>query len=351
MQNEGTKHDDDHDKSSVDKGTLAILQSSEIDQQISTAHKFPRNVKRFREEAMTLVTMDEHTADECIYALPRAEGTIEGPSARFAEIILSCWGNSRAGARVVDDTGKFIVAQGVFHDLQRNVAITLEVQRRITKKNGARLNDDMVGVTGNAASSIALRNAILKGIPKAFWSPIYEEARKTLIGDVRTFTSRREKALNLFEKMGVTPEQVYETLGIRNADDMTTDHLVTLRGFAQALKEGDTTLESIFRPKAKKADDLNERLKTAPDAPQSTQDETVTTPAAETTSEKPADEVKEKPAPKTRAKKPPTQTIGAASIGETAQMGKPGVDEAIESERAQDFVDASDVPDSDFNLE
>lgn len=56
-----------------------------------------------------------------------------------------------------------MTAQGVFHDLERNVAITYEVRRRIVDKNGRRYKPDMIGVTANAACSIALRNAILRG--------------------------------------------------------------------------------------------------------------------------------------------------------------------------------------------
>ncbi|KAG1166891.1 hypothetical protein G6F35_017935 [Rhizopus arrhizus] len=106
-----------------------------------------------------MVTLSQSIAEQCVYALPRDGKTIEGPSARFAEVIASAWGNNRAGARVIDDKGEFIIAQGVFHDLERNVAITYEVQRRIVDRQGRRFKPDMIGVTANAACSIALRNA------------------------------------------------------------------------------------------------------------------------------------------------------------------------------------------------
>ena len=145
---------------STDAGTVALLNRSEIDMQISTAKKWPRSIKRFRDEALQMVTLNDQIAAECIYSLPRDGKVVEGPSARFGEIAASAWGNCRAGARVVSDQGDFVTAQGVFHDLERNVAITYEVQRRITGKNGRRYSADMIGVTGNAASSIALRSAI-----------------------------------------------------------------------------------------------------------------------------------------------------------------------------------------------
>jgi hypothetical protein len=231
---------------SVESNTVALISRSEIDQQVATAHKFPRSIKRFRQEALQMVTLNESVAESCIYALPRGNKTIEGPSARFAEVVASAWGNCRAGARVVSDAGDFITAQGVFHDLERNVAITYEVQRRITDKNNRRFNADMIGVTGNAASSIALRNAILKGVPKAFWDDMYQAARAVVMGDFSTLANRRADALKALVAFGVTQEQVFAKLGVEGSADITLDHLVVLRGLITAIKEGDTTPELAF---------------------------------------------------------------------------------------------------------
>lgn len=233
---------------SVESGTVALLNRSEIDMQVATAHKFPRSIKRFRNEALQMVTLNESVADSCLYALPRGDKTIEGPSARFAEVIASAWGNCRAGARVVSDAGDFITAQGVFYDLERNVAITYEVQRRITNSRGQRFNADMIGVTGNAASSIALRNAILKGVPKAFWDDMYQAARAVVMGDFTTLANRRADALKAFVSLGVSNEQVFAKLGVEGSVDITLEHLVVLRGLITAIKEGDTTPEQAFSP-------------------------------------------------------------------------------------------------------
>ena len=230
----------------AEQSMIAVLNKSEIDQQISTAKQFPRSIKRFRNEALQMVTLSERVAESCIYALPLDGKTVEGASARFAEIVASAWGNCRAAARVVSDQGDFVTAQGVFHDLERNVAITYEVQRRITGKNGKRYGADMVGVTANAACSIALRNAILKGVPKAFWDDMYEAARATVMGDYKTLNNRRADALKAFQAYGVSAEQVSATLGVSGVEDIGLDQLVTLRGILTAIKDGDTTPEQAF---------------------------------------------------------------------------------------------------------
>jgi hypothetical protein len=230
----------------ADSSMVALLNKSEIDQQIATAHRYPRSIKNFRDEALAMVTLNERVASECIYALPRDNKTIEGPSARFAEVVASAWGNSRAGARVVSDQGDFVTAQGVFHDLERNVAITYEVQRRITNKRGQRFSADMIGVTANAACSVALRNAILKGVPKAFWSDMYESARAVVMGDFKTLANRRAEAIKTFLGYGVSKEQIYATLGVGGEEDISLENLVVLRGILTAIKDGDTTPEQAF---------------------------------------------------------------------------------------------------------
>ena len=83
---------------------------------------------------MSLATLDEQTAADCMYAMPRGGKPIRGPSIRLAEIIAQQWGNCRVEARVIaiDRENKVITAEGTFHDLQTNSAMRSVVQRRIS---------------------------------------------------------------------------------------------------------------------------------------------------------------------------------------------------------------------------
>src|ERR1700687_4952538 len=92
----------------TENSMVGLIAAAEIDQQIATAHKYPRSLVTFRKEALQMVTLTEVIAQECIYALKRADKVIQGPSARFAEIIFSAWGNARAGARVVHEGSEFV---------------------------------------------------------------------------------------------------------------------------------------------------------------------------------------------------------------------------------------------------
>ena len=226
--------------------TLEAQTRGEVDVQITTARRYPRSVRRFLEHAQEMAVLDEDTAGSCFYALPRDGKTIDGPSVRLAEICASAWGHLRVQARIVDETDRFITARGECWDVESNVAIAFDVRRRITDKKGKRYSDDMVSVTGNAASSIALRNAIFKVIPSAFWRPIYVKCREVAVGKADTLVNKRAAMLAYFLKMGATEDRVLGVLGLRGVEDIGLEQLGILRGLATAIKDGETTVDDAF---------------------------------------------------------------------------------------------------------
>jgi hypothetical protein len=236
----------------VDNGAaLMALNRSEIDMQVSTAKAYPRSIKKFREEAMEMACMDEETAGTMFYVLPPRKGAdkrIEGPSVRLAEVVGSSWGNLRYGARIVEEGEKFVTAQGMCFDLEKNIAINFEVKRSIWGKYG-RFSQDMIQVTCAAACSIALRQAIFKVVPRMFVDILYNRARQVAIGKADSTEKRRQKLRDWFKQFGVTEEQLLGLVHKKGFDDLDEDDLVTLRGVATALKDGDTTVDQLFETK------------------------------------------------------------------------------------------------------
>lgn len=221
----------------------------EVDVQITTAKRYPRSVKTFIAQATELATLNEETAASCFYAIPRDGKTVEGPSARLAELCASAWGHMRIQARVVSEDDRFVTARGEAWDVQNNVAIGYEVRRRITGKNAKKFSDDMVVVTSNAAASIALRNAVFKIIPSAFWRPIYLKCRQVAVGKAETLANRRATMLAWFQQAGVAdPARVFAVLGpnVKGIEDVTLEHMATLHGLATAIKDGDTSVDEAF---------------------------------------------------------------------------------------------------------
>lgn len=218
----------------------------EIDIQISTAKRFPRSVKKFIDDALAMATLTEETAAACFYSKPQGGEIITGPSARLAEVVASCWGNVAIEGKPVHDDGRFVTSRGVAWDLQNNVRVAFEAKRRVTNRQGVRYSDDMVMTTTNAATSIAMRNAIFKVVPRAFWGPIEERCREVARGKADTLVSTRSRMLKHYATLGVTADRVFARLGIRGIEDVTLEHVELLRGLATGIKEGDTTIDDAF---------------------------------------------------------------------------------------------------------
>lgn len=254
---------DDAKEVSVNMEQLGVS-AAEVNQQIATAKKYPRSLQKFRQELLTQATLTEEIAASCYYTVPRGGKDIEGPSTRLAEMVLSCWGNCRATARIVAETDNFIVAQGIFIDLERNVAVGVEVNRRIVDARGNRFNLDMIGVTAAAAMSIALRNAVFKGIPRVFIDEAYEAAKATVAGKLATLSDKRNRMLEAFKAYGVTEQQILAKVEKEGMADIGERELVTLRGYLTAIKQEEQDPSAIFAPAQSKAAAAQQQRQAAP---------------------------------------------------------------------------------------
>ena len=230
---------------------LEALNRSEVDMQIATAKAYPRDVQAALTKIETLAKMDKETAEDCFYVLRRngsngSQNVIEGLSVRMAEIIAGCWGNLRVQARIIGNDGKTITAQAVCHDLESNFAVSVEVKRRITGKNGQTFSEDMQVVTGNAACAIAFRNAVLKVVPKAITKNIISRVKEVALGQAIDLETSRQNIIQYFAKLGVNEQQLFGYLGISKIDEIDTEMVFELRATANAIKEGTTTVQETF---------------------------------------------------------------------------------------------------------
>ena len=244
---------------------LEALNRSDIDIQVQTAMRYPKhstpdqiNFALVKAESFALV--DSETAESCFYRLEREDkktgqkSIIEGPSIRLAEIIANSWGNIRIATRIVGNDGKFITAQGACHDLESNVIQVVEVKRSICTSKGFTFSADMQVVTGNAAASIARRNAILAVIPQAIFKNLYAKIKTKAIGDVQNnLENRRAKMLKTYALAGVNSEMLCKHLGVQAVDDITAEMVVNLASLWNALRDGQTTIEETFKKPAAEA--------------------------------------------------------------------------------------------------
>lgn len=241
--------------------------AGEVDIQVATAHRFPRSLTAFRRDLLTEATADAETAGSMFYTLKRGGKSIEGPSARFAEAALSAWGNLRVIGEIESEDADFVYASATAWDLEKNVAVRVRTRRRIRDRDGTRYGIDMIGTTGAAATSIAIRNAGLKVIPRSAWWAAYVAARSASLGK-GTIEEKRAHALEWFARNGAQPQAVYDYLDVAGADDIGEAELIELRGLRTAIEDGETTVERAFARTTDTSDaaTLNASLATPTDA-------------------------------------------------------------------------------------
>lgn len=235
----------------ISGNALAVLNRSEVDVQIATAHRYPRSVNTALSQAETMATLDVATAASCYYMLPRKNSDgqttwIEGPSIRLAEIFMSAWGHMRCASRIIAEEKDWIVAQGVAHDLQTNVATSMEVRRRISGKRG-RYSPDMIAVTAAAAGAIALRNAILKVIPKCYVEQVKAKCKRVAAGDSKTLEQRRVDMVKYcFSTLGLKEDRVLFAIDRKSIVDVTLEDMANLHGMITAIREGTAQIDDVF---------------------------------------------------------------------------------------------------------
>jgi len=267
---------------------LQAINRAEVDIQISTAKQYPRELPRVLNQIETYATMDTETAEDCFYALRRGRGddnaVIEGVSVRLAEIIAGAWGNLRVQTRIIGNDGKTVTCQGICHDLETNLAVSVEVKRRITDKYGKTYSEDMQVVTGNAASAIAFRNAVLKVVPKAVTKKVINNIKQVALGKSIDLETTRQRMIDYYAKIGVSQQQIFEYLEIKSLAEIDKEKVFELRALANAIKEGTTTVQETFKQHTAESDKIaTEARKKSEEARRKVEAATAKASQAETT--------------------------------------------------------------------
>lgn len=241
-----------------------VFSISELETQVAVAKRYPRDVSRALLDLRVLATESREIAQKMYYSLKRGTKRIEGASIRFAEALVYVWGNLRVYGRVVEVGESELVAEGYAWDIQVNAAIAKQVRRRIVNSEGIRYNTDMIVVTGNAAISLAIRNAVLSIVPPSLWTPAYEASLQAALGEGKDIKQIRAEWIAWWEEQGRTKVELWAYLGISGPRDLKANELRHLLGLKTAIDEGLTVLDyEINRAggSAEKAEDLTRALR------------------------------------------------------------------------------------------
>ena len=251
------------------QNALASIERASIDMQIETAHRFPRSMSAFKEKALALVTLDEETAASCFYRRPVGkdregkETYAEGMSIRMAEIVAGCYGNIRVGTRTIEATPRYVVVQGVAHDLESNYLATAECKEATIKRDGRPYDERMRVVVEKAAAAKARRDAILSVVPRASVKFLETAAKNLLFGNAASISKYRAKIAQWVKTLGIDEKRVWAALEVGGADDLKQSHIEALIGIKNAITAGDTTLDEAFPEVEKKVSSSAQKLAAA----------------------------------------------------------------------------------------
>lgn len=240
---------------------LAMMEKVAVDVQIATAKQWPRSIKQFKVDAIDLATQDEEIATSCLYSRPVGGGkNAEGMSIRMAEIVSASYGNMIVGARIVEQTDRYVIAQGVAHDLQKNVRTTTEVKESTVKANGEPYSERQSVVVAKVALAKARRDAIFQVVPRALCKPVENAVRNLLFGDGKSLDKRREMVKQWVKNLGIDPKRVLCAIDAESFDTIGAEHLETINGLRTAIKDNDTTVDEAFPFESDKDEDEKKDL-------------------------------------------------------------------------------------------
>ena len=235
------------------EGGVEIIEAHEraaIDIQVTTAKRFPRNLRRVLENSVVIATMSKETAETCRYAKPVGGKTINGPSVHLARIICQQYGNIRVQQRIKSIEQKSIIAEAVAFDMETNYAVSVEARRSIIDKSGNRYPDSLIETNAMAILAIAERNAILKVVPKSIIDHIYNEAFKCAYGylsDNTKLLKERERIFKEFKNTyDIEEEDVVKSIGLNTKEAIKAEHIADLVGLIQSLRDKEITKEDIL---------------------------------------------------------------------------------------------------------
>lgn len=243
----------------------------EVQASIIIAKRFPRD-----ETAAFAAIMKAcerfSLADQAMYAFPRSDKTVQGPSIRLAEVLAMNWGNMDHGWEELERSNGRSKCVSYCWDKQSNnrKQIKFEVEHWMeVGKKGAKIKKtltdprDIYEMCANQASR-RMRVCILANIPGDVVDAAVKACKRTLAkGDGATLEDRIRETVTRFQGVGVSQEMIEERLG-HKAGLMTGEEIAELIPIYRSIAEKQrnrsdffNTGEAAVKPKSS----LSEKLK------------------------------------------------------------------------------------------
>jgi hypothetical protein len=98
----------------------------------------------------------------------------------------------------------------------------------------------MIIVTQNAASSIALRNAIFRVIPRSLVDEIFVRVKQVAVGEGKQMVQKRAEIVDAFGRLGISVEQLLVKLECPEIGDITIEDIEVLIGYGTRIRDGES---------------------------------------------------------------------------------------------------------------
>ncbi|MGD1219971.1 hypothetical protein AB9Q10_16260 [Streptomyces krungchingensis] len=240
----------------VGQGT-AVEQSravAEVQAAVVVARQFPRNEAQAVRKMQTAFAQ-HNLALRSFFRFRRGTSQVSGETIQFAKELARCWTNVHYGVHELrrDDAAGESEMQAWAWDLETNerASTTFIVPHsRWTKTDGSTRLEDPRDVYENNSNNGArrLREMIFSVLPDWFREQAKTIATNTVEkgqGD-KPLSQRTAEAINHFEALGVTVEQLEDNRSGRKSDKWTNLDLGQLLIIAESIRRGETTTDEEF---------------------------------------------------------------------------------------------------------
>jgi hypothetical protein len=205
-------------------------------------------------------------AEQALYAYPRGNTTVTGPSIRLAEAMAQSWGNIDFGIIELEQKNGESSVMAYAWDLETNTRQTkiFTIKHERHTRQGTKTLTDPRDIYELAANQGArrLRACILGIIPGDVIDQALDQCEKTLTGgNQEPLVDRIRKMVTVFSEMGVTQEMLEKRMG-HKVDASTEIELVNLRKIYKSLQDNMASVADFFDQSATKArtSDIGERI-------------------------------------------------------------------------------------------
>lgn len=236
----------------VESNAMAKSQESksvqEIQAALTIAQKFPRNQAQAYQNIMEACKR-KFLAEQAVYAYPKGNQTVSGPSIRLAEVLAQNWGNMDFGIREISQVDGASIVEAFAWDMQTNTRSTkiFHVPHiRHTKKGSYKITDprEIYEMCANQGAR-RMRACILAVIPGDLTEEAVLACEKTMASNDTPKADRIRSLINAFQELDVSVELLEKRLN-HKMDATSESELVTLRNIYKSLKDGFAQREDFF---------------------------------------------------------------------------------------------------------